>query len=156
MRICCRGHHLHHGHPSLQHCAHQLCVEGTQFLVAGSSPRRLPQQVKELLILFWPQRRRRGRCEEKHLNLWACTHIPVGRTFAKPLTKSNPTMKWVSKIRKFEIPPVAYGCNNSLWPSCAVIFTHVVTLYICSEAPHIHENSRAFNMKIFFAIIFQY
>ena len=123
---------------------------------AGSSPERLPQQVKELLIVFWPQRRRKGRCGEKHLNLWACTHISVGRTFAKPLTKSNATMKWVSKIRKFEIPPVAYDCNNFLWLSCAIIFTHIVTLYIGSEALHICENSRVFNMKILFAIIFQY
>lgn len=72
---------------------HKKCLCGGGLEVV---PRDFPNRLKELLIVFW-QERRKGRCEEKHLNLRARTHIPVGRTFARPLTMSNATMKWVSK-----------------------------------------------------------
>lgn len=161
MKICCRGHHLQHGCSCLQHCTHHLYEEGTQEMSlwqsAGSNLQRIiPQEVKELLFVFWCQRRRKGLCEEKHLNLWACTHISMGRTFAKTLSKSNATMKRVSEIRKFEIPPVAYGCNNFLWAFCAIIFTRIVTSCIGIKASRICENSRLFNIKILSAVNFQY
>ena len=69
---------------------------------AGSSPWTPLQEVKELLTVFWQQRRRNGRCEGRYLNLQARAHNPVGRTFVKPLTNSNVTLKWASKVRKFE------------------------------------------------------
>lgn len=72
------------------------------------------------------------------------------------LSKSTATVKRVSEIRKFEIPPVAYDCNNFLRTFCAINFTHVVTLCTGIKALRVCENSRLLNIKTRSGVIFQY